>query len=263
MTTPDIPLRLEFEIEVPGTPEQVWHALATATGISAWFLPTDSDERVGGRLVTHMGPGADMPADITGWDPPRRFAYEEDIASLSGHDEASVTPLATEFLVEARSGGTCVVRVVSSAFGVGADWEREFVDDMASGWLPFFEQLRVYLSHFPGQRATTFTVERLVPGEHAEIQAAVRTQLGAPVVGDTVQLDGTTAVVEQLEPILLVRLEEPVPGMLRVWTGGPSGATEVIGYLFPPDGTDESALVDEQRATWTSFLAGLTEDAAS
>ena len=79
MTTPDVPLRLEFEIEVPGTPEQVWDALATAAGISAWFLPTDSDERLGGRLVTHMGP-EDTPADIVGWDPPHRFAYEEDIS---------------------------------------------------------------------------------------------------------------------------------------------------------------------------------------
>ena len=43
---------------------------------------------------------------------------------------APVTPLATEFLVEAQSGGTCVLRVVSSAFGTGADWEQEFFDEM-------------------------------------------------------------------------------------------------------------------------------------
>ena len=75
MRTPDVPLRLEFEIEVAGTPEQVWDALATAAGISAWFLPTESEERLGGRLVTHMGP-EDAPADIVGWDPPHRFVYD-------------------------------------------------------------------------------------------------------------------------------------------------------------------------------------------
>lgn len=265
MTTPDVPLRLEFEIEVEGTPEQVWQALATATGISAWFVPTDSEERLGGRLVTHMGPGGDVPADITGWDPPRRFAYEEDIAAFTGKDASSVTPLATEFLVEARSGGTCVVRVVSSAFGTGADWEQEFVEDMRTGWVPFFEQLRVYLSHFPGQRATTFTVERAAPGADTEVQAAVRARLGAHAAGDRVALDGTTGIVDRTEPVLLVRLESPVPGMLRIATSGPpdTRSTEVGGYLFPPDGADASALVAAQRATWSAFLEGLTVEVGS
>ena len=259
MTTPDVPLRIEFEIEVPGTPAQVWEALATATGLSAWFLPTESEERLGGRQITHMGP-EDAPADITGWDPPFRFAYVEDIAALAGKDPAAVTPLASEFLVEARSGGTCIVRVVSSAFGVGADWEQEFVEDMKHGWLPYFEQLRLYLRHFPGQRATTFTVDRQAPGRAEEVRAAVRTRLGGHAIGDRVELDGTSGVVERTDPVLLVRLDAPVPGMLRVATGGPAGAeaVEVGGYLFPPAGTDTAAVVEAQRATWTALLDALT-----
>ena len=49
-TTPNVPYRLEFEVEVPGTPEQVWQAIATAQGMSAWFLPTQIEEREGGAL---------------------------------------------------------------------------------------------------------------------------------------------------------------------------------------------------------------------
>ena len=30
ITTPNVPYRLEFSVEVPGTPEQVWQAIATA-----------------------------------------------------------------------------------------------------------------------------------------------------------------------------------------------------------------------------------------
>src|SRR4029077_10678621 len=116
MSTPNVPLRLAFDIEVPGTPEQVWAAIATAAGQSAWFLPTDSDERAGGRQVVHMG-AEDAPADITAWEPPRRLAYEEDLTALLGKPGAAITPVTTEPLVEARSGGSCVVRVVSSAFG--------------------------------------------------------------------------------------------------------------------------------------------------
>ena len=134
MTTPDVPLRMEMTFELPGTPEQVWDAIATGEGISSWFLRTDLDGREGGAVVTHMGEGASSPGEVTGWDPPRRLEYvEPDWAGLSGHDGADVTPLVSEFLVEARSGGTCVVRVVSSAFGTGADWEQEFFDGMREG----------------------------------------------------------------------------------------------------------------------------------
>ena len=40
---------MKFEVEVPGTPEQVWEAIATGPGISAWFMPADVDR----RQVTH------------------------------------------------------------------------------------------------------------------------------------------------------------------------------------------------------------------
>ena len=49
MTTPDVPYRYETSFEVPGTPEQVWQAIATANGISSWMLVTDLEERVSAR----------------------------------------------------------------------------------------------------------------------------------------------------------------------------------------------------------------------
>ena len=55
-TTPNVPYRLEFSVQVPGTPEQVWQAIATAQGMSAWFLPTEMEEREGGSLHFTMGP---------------------------------------------------------------------------------------------------------------------------------------------------------------------------------------------------------------
>ena len=45
MTTPDTPYRFELELTVPATPEQVWDAIASAEGISAWMLPTELDPR--------------------------------------------------------------------------------------------------------------------------------------------------------------------------------------------------------------------------
>src|SRR5262245_52284214 len=113
MTTPNVPHRFEVELEVPGTPDQVWQAIATAAGISSWMLPTTLDPRVGGAVTFEMGPEAASHGQITVYEPSRRIEYEEDWATLVGHPGADVTPLVTEFLVEAKSGGTCSVRVVT------------------------------------------------------------------------------------------------------------------------------------------------------
>ncbi len=108
-TTPNVPYRLEFSVEVPGTPEQVWQAIATAKGMSAWFLPTEMEEREGGSLHFSMGPEMGSDGHVTGWDPPHRIVYEEDWAALMGKDPDALSPLTSEFLVEAQSGGTCSV----------------------------------------------------------------------------------------------------------------------------------------------------------
>src|SRR3712207_1069198 len=106
MTTPNVPHRFELELEVPGTPDQVWRAIATAEGISSWMMPTELDARPGGALTFHMGPDVDSHGRVTAFEPARRLTYEEDWATLVGQAGADVTPLVTEFVVEARSGGT-------------------------------------------------------------------------------------------------------------------------------------------------------------
>ena len=35
---------VQVEVEVPGTPEEVWQAIATGPGISAWFTPAEFEE---------------------------------------------------------------------------------------------------------------------------------------------------------------------------------------------------------------------------
>jgi uncharacterized protein YndB with AHSA1/START domain len=146
---------MELTFELPGTPEQVWDAIATANGITSWFTRAEVEEREGGAICFYMGEGSESRGTVTGWEPPGRFAVvEPHWAELAGHGDATVSPMVTEFLVEAQSGGTCVLRVVSSAFGTGADWEQEFFDEMEQGWPVFFDNLRLYLTHFPGQRVT-------------------------------------------------------------------------------------------------------------
>ncbi|WP_287063079.1 hypothetical protein [Mesorhizobium sp.] len=47
---------VEMEFITPGTPEQVWRAIATGPGNTAWFTKTMIDEHVGGRLHFDFGP---------------------------------------------------------------------------------------------------------------------------------------------------------------------------------------------------------------
>ena len=46
---------VQVEVEVPGTPEEVWQAIATGPGVSSWFVPTEV--RDDGTVVSHFGPG--------------------------------------------------------------------------------------------------------------------------------------------------------------------------------------------------------------
>lgn len=263
MSTPtrraDVPYRLEFSVEVPGTPEQVWDAVATGRGMSAWFLPTRIDEREGGAL--HISMGEDMGSDghVTAWEPPRRLVYDEDWAKLMGKDPDELSALTSEFVVEAHSGGTCVVRVTTSGFGTGADWEEEFWDSMGSGWLPYFENLRVYLAHFAGQQAATLEVSVPHAGDVPTVWAALRDALGVGAPGSSIDVrGGATGVVEHVgDDYALLRLTDPVPGMLTasIYSHEEGRATATVrAYLF---GADAPARVAQEEPAWQGWLADL------
>lgn len=265
MTTPDVPLRMELTFELPGTPEQVWDAIATANGISAWFIPTDLEPRVGGAVEFHMGDDSSK-GSITDYDAPRRIEYSEpDWAALGGHADATVTPLVTEFLVEARSGGTCVLRVVSSAFGVGAEWEQEFFAEMEKSWTPFFENLRLYLVHFPGQKVTSLSVDAQVPGPSDAVWSALRASLGGQEVGAAVDARGVSAQVERVSgdpKELLLRVTDPVPGYIGMSAydmGDGKTLARVEGYLFSDDAP---AYVERERSGWKAWLDDLAVQTA-
>src|SRR6266540_3977399 len=92
---------IQVEVEVPGTPEEVWQAIATGPGISSWFVPVEFEERDGKpvALTVSFGPGMEARSVVTAWDSPRMFANESD-GWMPGSP-----PIANEWSVEARGGG--------------------------------------------------------------------------------------------------------------------------------------------------------------
>lgn len=256
---------VEAEADVPGTPEQVWEAIATGRGISSWFVPTEFEDGNGGtpvRSISHFGADAstDAVATITAWDPPRRFAAE---SPGEGPKDPTV---ATEWIVEARSGGRCVVRVVYTWFASSDDWDEQF-EGHTHGWVAFFRILRLYLTHFRDQRCAAFQLMAFAPGPTAHAWAALTGPLGlagAVEGADVASAAGAPRLSGQAErvgppeyPELLVRLHEPTSGIAHLFTMPMGGKTcvSVRYYLY---GEHAPAVTAREEPAWRAWLVGCT-----
>jgi uncharacterized protein YndB with AHSA1/START domain len=258
---------VEMELDVPGTPEQVWHAIATGPGISAWFTPTTVDEHVGGAVTFDFGdescdaPG--QPGVVTGWEPPTRFSYEE--ADWSANTPVP-SPLATEVEVTARSGGRCVIRMVHSLFTDKDDWDDE-LESFESGWAGFFEVLRIYLAHFPGQQAATAWVTTGSSGSATQVWAKLTSALNLAGVNvgehrvtptDTPRLAGTVESVrrDDKHPELTVRLDAPTDGVavIGAYQMGDE-AQGVVGVYYY--GADAATTAAAEKPKWVAWMRDL------
>jgi uncharacterized protein YndB with AHSA1/START domain len=152
---------VEIETIVPGTPEQVWQAIATGPGVAAWYVKAQIDEHVGGKIVLDFGANGTATGEVTVWEPPRRFGY------IEREWREGAPPLATEITVIGRSGARCVIRMVHSLFASTNDWDDQ-LENYESGWPGFFEVLRLYLAHFTGAKAACFHVMGSVKGDQPE-----------------------------------------------------------------------------------------------
>ncbi len=207
---------VQVEVEVPGTPEDVWQAIATGPGISSWFVPAEFEQSDGKPIAVTMnfGPGMVPRSAVTAWDPPRMFAAQ-------GEGWGGSPPIATEWSVEARAGGVCLVRVVHSLFASTDDWDGQ-LDATESGWPGFFRTLRIYLTHFRGQRSAL--MQFVAPVAGTELQAWDRLTAALELKGLSVGndwtapagvpvLSGVLEYVSQNPNDVLVRLDKPGPGV--------------------------------------------------
>lgn len=250
---------IELEVEVPGSPEEVWQAIATGPGISSWYVPHEVTEAEGGDAMARFGPGDDMlaPGRVAVWDPPNRIVFDGGPESDTGEPGA----MAFEWLVEARGGGSCVVRLVNSGFGTGADWDDQY-DAMTEGWKLFMANLKLHLEHFAGQAATPCIPMAYWSGDRDEAWHRLLAGLGVegpPTVGDQVVLavpEGPTLggrVAEVGSHHLLMLADQPAPGTAFVAAEGVEGAlmVSVWSYLYGPEGATAAAR-DEPR--WRDWL---------
>jgi uncharacterized protein YndB with AHSA1/START domain len=169
---------LPLEAMVEATPEDVWAAISTGPGIDSWFM--GRNEVANGVVRTAFG-GFDMPdSRVTVADPLKHLAHSSD---KTGDGRF----VAYEFLIEGRDRGSTQLRMVTSGFLPGDDWQDEF-EAMSRGLEMYFATLVEYLTHFAGRIATPIT--EFGPPVHDWPRAweALYAELGgSPAPGDRVR----------------------------------------------------------------------------
>ena len=248
---------IQVEVEVPGTPEEVWQAIATGPGISSWFVPAAFEERNGTpvALSLNFGPGMTAQARVTAWEPPRMFATESE-----GWFPGS-PPIAHEWRVEARAGGTCIVRVVDSLFASTDDWDEQLTGT-ESGWPGFFRVLRIYLTHFAGQPSAFMQFKAPAAGTPADAWAALSSALGVngadagrrwAAPEGVPALGGVVESVNQDPPGALLRLVQPAPGVAALFTMDLGGQV-MAAFSFYLYGDRAAETVARETPRWQAWI---------
>lgn len=166
----------QFEIRretlLPATAEQVFEAVTNDS--AAWLFPVDAPEpRVGGA-------GA-WGSTVTAWEPPTHYANR-----LEGEDGWFN---AIECLIEARDGGTALLRYVHS--GVFTDnWDTQY-DGADKHTDLYMATLGQYLRYFFGRPVTYVAADGPAASSRPDGLDALKRALGVDggAVGDTVHVD--------------------------------------------------------------------------
>ncbi|TCM38963.1 SRPBCC domain-containing protein [Kribbella sp. VKM Ac-2568] len=165
--------RYEIEVPLEATPDQVWDAISTPEGMTAWFAPMDPapDEN-----------GISADGVVTRWEPGHGYVVQAGSSSY-------------EYLIEARDGGSAVLRFTQTGFQ-SDDWEAEY-EATSRGWGLYFHTLAQYLSNFAGQPATYIVAEGPAWSNTQEAWQKLQRVVGTSIVRDKVQLE-----VYGLEPVV-------------------------------------------------------------
>ena len=219
-------------------------------------MPTAFEEHDGKPVAVtlNFGPGMESRSVVTAWDPPRRFAAE-----AQGWAPGSPV-IADEWSVEARGGGLCVVRVVHSLFASTDDWDNQ-LEGTESGWPGFFRILRIYLTHFRGQRSAMMQFMAPAAGTEAEAWDTLSTALGLKGASAGARwtapagvpaLSGVVEYISQTPGHALLRLDTPGPGTAALSAITYGGVLVTLNVYFYGDRAE--ATVARETPRWQAWM---------
>jgi uncharacterized protein YndB with AHSA1/START domain len=216
------PYRIAKELEFDASLAQVWDAIATGHGTDSWFVGT-----------------------VTAWEPPKRISYR----SAESPDGSAI---AFDYLIEARDGGSTMLRIVQSGV-LDDNWEAEY-DALDKGWNIYLHTIGEYLEHFDGKIPQTINAIGAHTDDEDKAWEVLMTGLGitgSPALGDMIHLpvadeDGVVDYVDE-KTVIGVRTSD---GLYRFsgWFGGMT-----VGHHIFADDFDQ---VQAQRA-WQAWLLDL------
>jgi hypothetical protein len=151
--------------------------------------------------------------------------------------------------------------VVHSLFASTDDWDNQ-LEGTESGWPGFFRILRIYLTHFRGQRSAM--MQWIVPaaGTEAEAWETLTAALGLKGVGagqrgtapaGVPALSGVVEHVSQRPCNALLRLDKPGPGAAALGAVNFGGAIMVTlsFYLY---GDQAAGTVARETPLWQAWI---------
>ena len=126
------PDRIERTIRLTRAQREVWQALTTSEGLSAWFGEHASiDLRPGGSATMTFVSGMTVDMRVERVEEPTVFAYTWRLPNLPEDDPRRTY---VEFTLEPDGGGT-ILHVVESGFAqLPVDTRRETYDSHSEGW---------------------------------------------------------------------------------------------------------------------------------
>ena len=236
------------EVELPATPEQLWAAVTTGAGNASWLFPTGDGEPhgVGEVWAGHT---------VTAFDPPHHYA-----AQAQGPDGAVFNAL--EYVIEARDGGTAVLRYVHSGIFTD-DWDNQY--DAAGQHTDFYlHTLGQYLRYFGGRPVTYVAAEGPEASKAAGAFDTLRGALGLAgpgTAGDPVRLalpgvDPLDGVIDYAAPNFLgVRTAD---GLYRFYGRNAFGTPVGLAHHLFAAPVDRQKVDREKTAlAWRTWLDGL------
>src|SRR5215475_1452404 len=246
---------VQIEVELPGTPEEVWQVIATGPGISSWFVPTEFEERDGKPVAVKLsfGPGMEIRSEVTHWEPPHMFATK---AGLPGSP-----PIANEWTVEAQAGGVCILRIVQSLFASTDDWDNQ-LEGAKGGLASFLQILRIYLTHFRGQRSAVMKWMVPVAGTEAEAWESLTAALGlkglsvgqrCTAPAGVPAFRGVAEYVTQSPYDALLRLDKPGPGVAALGAVN-FGGQSMVALNFYLYGDQAAGTVAHETPLWEAWI---------
>jgi uncharacterized protein YndB with AHSA1/START domain len=251
---------VELEFLVPGTPEQVWHAMATGPGNGAWFTTAEIEERIGGRITFHFMPDVTGSGTVTHWEPPCRFSYvEADWAE-------GAPPVLTDITIVARSGDECLVRMAHSIVSPSSYWDGQ-MEGFESGWPGFIAVLRLYLARHAGQEAASFQLSAQAGDDALVVWRTLLDGLGHETadVGENWTVDaGETLFGEvvhvrqdEVQRYVILRIDGDVPGvgLFGLYDAGEAVRLSLCRFFYGPKAGETATAVRTEWQAWLDAIA--------